>query len=144
MLSQKCKYAIRAALYLSIESNLSKGLKSGKDVSEALKIPLAFTGKILLELSRAGIITSVKGPGGGFYLSKENLRIPVIEIVKAMGDISFFTSCGLGLHKCSDDHPCPIHNTFKIGRDSLLTLFQNKTIGELGREVKKSELFLVR
>jgi len=50
---------------------------------------MAFTSKILLELSRKKIITSVKGPGGGFYLSPKNLSIPIIEIIKAMGDISY-------------------------------------------------------
>lgn len=144
MLSQKCKYAIRAVLYLSIESNQKKMLKGGKDVSEALKIPLAFTGKILLELARAGIITSVKGPGGGFFLSKENKNIPIIKIIEAMGDISYFTSCGLGLDECSEEHPCPIHDTFKISRDSLLKLFNDKTIGKLGLEIKESDLYLVR
>lgn len=144
MLSQRCKYAIRAVLYLAIESNLENGLKGGKEISQTLKIPLAFTGKILLELSRKKIITSVKGPGGGFYLTEKNLTIPIIEIVEAMGDISYFTSCGLGLSECSETHPCPIHDTYKIGRDSLLALFNNKTIDELAKNVKEADLFLVR
>ena len=144
MLSQKCKYAIRAVLYLTIESNPDKGLKSGKNVSDALKIPMAFTSKILLELARADIITSVRGPGGGFFLTEKNKSIPIIKIVEAMGDIAFFTSCGLGLSECSEEHPCPIHDTFKIGRDKLLNLFNNTTIGALGKEITESELFLVR
>lgn len=144
MLSQKCKYAIRSVLYLATKSTQEKGLKGGKDVSEALKIPVAFTGKILLELARAGVITSVKGPGGGFFLSEENKKIPLIRIIEVMGDISYFTSCGIGLPDCSDKHPCPIHDTFKVGRNNLLELFENKTIGELGKEINEKDLFLVR
>lgn len=144
MLSQKCKYAIRAVLYLSIESNKQKGLKGGKNVSEALKIPLAFTSKILLELARAGILTSVKGPGGGFFLSPDNLKVPIITIVEAMGDIGYFSSCGLGLDECSEEHPCPIHDSFKFGRDKLLTLFNTKTIGELAEDINIQNLYLVR
>jgi len=144
MLSQKCKYAIRAVLYLAIESNEEGGLKGGKDVSEALKIPLAFTGKILQQLARDHIISSVKGPGGGFYLSGENLKLPIIKIVETMGDISYFNSCGLGLSECSESHPCPIHDTFKISRDNLLKLFSSKSIGELSGEIKESEYYLVR
>lgn len=144
MLSQKCKYAIRAVLYLTADSDPKKELKGGKDISKALKIPLAFTSKILLELARAGIVTSIKGPGGGFFLTKENLDLPIIKIVEAMGDIGYFTSCGLGLDECSEDHPCPIHDTFKIGRDSLFTLFTSKSIGELGTEILESKMFLVR
>ena len=105
---------------------------------------MAFTSKILLELARADIITSVKGPGGGFFLTEKNKSIPIIKIVEAMGDIAFFTSCGLGLSECSEEHPCPIHDTFKIGRDKLLNLFNNTTIGALRKEITESELFLVR
>ncbi len=144
MLSQKCKYAIRAVLYLSIESNKEKGLKGGKKVSENLKIPLAFTSKILKELAGKNIISSIKGPGGGFYLSEENLKNPIIKIIEAMGDISYFSSCGLGLTECSEERPCPIHDSYKLSRDKLWTLFNDKTIDELGKEVKESDLFLVR
>lgn len=144
MLSNKCQYAIRAVLYLSIECSHKQSLKGGKDVSKALKIPLAFTGKILQELARKNIISSAKGPGGGFYLSEENLNTPIINIVEAMGDISYFNSCGLGLIECSEKHPCPIHDTFKVSRDNLLNLFRSKTINDLSHDIKKSELFLVR
>lgn len=144
MLSQKCKYAIRAVLYLSIESNRVKGLKGGKDVSEAIKIPLAFTGKILQELAKSNVISSIKGPGGGFYLTDENLNYSIIKIVETIDGLSSFKSCGLGLDKCSDDFPCPIHDTFKLGRDELFKWLTNKTIKELANGVKINKLFLTR
>lgn len=144
MLSQKCQYAIRAVLYISIESNKEKGLKGGKEVSEALKIPLAFTGKILQQLAKSDVISSVKGPGGGFYLTEENLCLPIIQIVKTIDGLSSFNSCGLGLDKCSDEHPCPIHDTFKVGRDGLLELLTKNTIRELAKDIIKKELFLTR
>lgn len=130
-------------MYLAMESSRENGLKGGRDVSEALRIPLAFMGKILQELARDHIISSVKGPGGGFYLSGENLKLPIIKIVETMGDISYFNSCGLGLSECSENHPCPIHDTFKISRDSLLKLFSSKSIGELSGEIEKSKYYLV-
>lgn len=144
MLSQKCKYAIRSVLYIAAESNSDKGLKGVKEISEALKIPFAFTGKILQELVKRDVVSSLKGPKGGFYLSDENAIIPLYTIVDIMGDVSYFKSCGLGLTECSEKHPCPIHDTFKVSRNNLLELFRTKTIGELGKEVKESDLFLVR
>lgn len=144
MFSKKCKYAIRSVLYLTIESSPEKRLKGSKEVAAALKLPIAYTGKILLQLAKDNIITSIKGPGGGFYLSSENKKLPLIRIVDAMGDNSFFTSCGLGLDSCSDERPCPIHNTFKVGRDQLLQLFNSKKIGDLELEISQHELFLVR
>jgi len=143
MLSQKCKYAIRTVLYLSIEGNKSSP-KGGKDISTALKIPEAYTGKILQELARKNIITSVKGPGGGFYLSEENLNSPVINVIETIDGLSLFESCGLGLSKCSNDHPCPIHNDFKVAREHLKKVFINKSVQELANEIKTHDFTLVR
>lgn len=143
MLSQKTKYAIRAVLYLSNESCPEK-VKNGKDVAKALKTPLEFTKKILLQLSKAGIIVSNKGPGGGFYIPKKNLNLSLIKIVETMEDTDYFTSCGLGLDKCSDKYPCPIHDVFKLGRDKLFALLKNKTIGELAKEVSTNKFYLAR
>lgn len=144
MLSQKTKYAIRCVLYLNSESSPEKGLKNGDDVAKALKTPVAFTKKILLQLVKNGVISSTKGPGGGFYVPKENLDIPVIKIVEIMGDMEYFSACGLSLDKCSDKYPCPIHDVFKAGRDRLLNLLKNKTIDKLAREVNKKNLYIGR
>lgn len=144
MLSQKCKYAIRSVLYVAAESNPEKGLKGVREISDALKIPFAFTGKILQELVKKHVVSSIKGPKGGFYLSEENAKVPLYDIVDIMGDVSYFKSCGLGLTECSEEHPCPIHDAFKVSRNNLLELFRTKTIGEIGKDVKESELFLVR
>ncbi len=143
MLSQKCKYAIRTVLYLSIEGNKTHP-KGGKEISTTLKIPEAYTGKILQELAKKNIITSVKGPGGGFYLSEKNLHAPMINIIEIIDGLSFFDSCGIGLSKCSNEHPCPIHNDFKIAREHLKKTFINKSVLELAKEIKINDFTLVR
>ena len=51
--------------------------------------------------------------------------------------------CGLGLSQCSDDQPCPIHDSFKGCRDKLLDWFENKTISDLGDDLLRRELYLV-
>jgi len=144
MLSRKCKYAIRAVLFLSVECKDGCKLKGGREISDSLKLPHAFTGKILQQLARQNIISSAKGPGGGFYLSDDNRKKPLIKIIEAMGDVSVFSSCGLGLSKCSDTQPCPIHDSFKTCRDELLQLFSTKTISDLSEEIVKRNLSLVR
>lgn len=142
MLSNKCKYAIRAVLFLAVESSWEKRV-SGNKVSEALSTPNAFTVKILQELARKNIIISVKGPKGGFCISEECLNLPLLQIVDSIDSLSFFQSCGLGLHECSEEHPCPIHHSFKISRDEIQSLFQTKTIKEVAFEVMNSGVFLV-
>ncbi len=143
MISNKCKYALRAILYLAVESN-SQNKKNIKKLSEELKLPTPYLGKILQELVPKNIITSTKGPNGGFFLTEDNLQIPLIKIVEAIDGLAFFETCGLGLSNCSNNHPCPIHKDFKIARDHLKNVFLNKTVQKLADEIKTDDLILVR
>jgi len=142
MLSQKCKYAIRTVLFLALEATETSPC-GGKQLAEALKIPLAFSGKILQELAKKGVITSIKGPGGGFFLSASNVGKPIIKIVDAVDGLSFFESCGLGLAKCSEESPCPIHHEFKKSREHLMQVFSTKSIGELASDIQHNDWHLV-
>ena len=143
MISKKCKYALRAILHLAVESS-EQNKKSTKDLSEELKIPTPYLGKILQELVPKNIISSIKGPNGGFYLTQENMQTPLINIIEAIDGLSFFETCGLGLSACSDEHPCPIHHDFKISRDHMKNVFTNKPVQELAGEIKINNLILVR
>ncbi len=142
MLSQKCKYAIRTILYLA-SKNEEGEKKDLKKISEALKIPTPYLGKILQELVPKKIISSIKGPNGGFFLTEQNLQLPVIKIIEAIDGLTLFEACGLGLHVCSDKHPCPIHNDFKVARDHLKNMFANKSIEELAKEINSKHFMLI-
>ena len=65
MLSNSSKYAINAVIYLAANSSESKRI-GVKEVADALHIPLPFLAKILQALVRKKVISSNKGPGGGF------------------------------------------------------------------------------
>lgn len=143
MLSQKCKYAIRTILYLAVESKMNEK-KRLADISAAMKIPSPYLGKILQDLVSKKILSSVKGPNGGFFLSEKNKKILVIEIIEAIDGLSVFESCGLGLESCSSENPCPVHTDFKIGRDHLMKTFSGKSIEELAADIRFNSFFLVR
>jgi len=143
MISKKCKYALRAVLHLAVSSSESKKI-GVRELAKALKIPAPYLGKILQELVPRNIISSAKGPNGGFYLTGINLQAPLINIVDAVDGLAFFENCGLGIKECSDKHPCPIHNDFKIIRDHLKNVFSNKTIQDIATDIATHDLILVR
>lgn len=143
MLSQKCKYALRTIFFLA--SQVDRKSKIGlKQISEELKIPAPFLGKILQELVRMNFISSSKGPKGGFYLTNQNINTHVLNIIHAIDGASVFNSCGLGLEDCSDSKPCPMHKSYKQVRDELKSKFANKTVGLLASEINENDLSLVR
>lgn len=142
MLSQKCKYALRTVLFLAA-GNCREKKKGLKEISDSLKIPSPFLGKILQELARNKFVSSAKGPNGGFFLTEKNARNNVLKIVEAIDGINFFDECGMGLNNCRDDKPCPMHDSYKAARESLKDSL-NKTVAQLTSEIREQELFLVR
>ncbi|MDH5414280.1 MAG: Rrf2 family transcriptional regulator [Flavobacteriaceae bacterium] len=142
MLSKSSKYAIRAVLYLSINSDENKKL-SPTDIAEAIEIPAPFIAKILQELTKRGLISSLKGRGGGFYLNEKNKKNSLISIVDSIDGIEKFQECMLGLAVCSDLNPCPIHHTIAPLRKNIVEHLTYKTIDELATEVIKGTTHLI-
>lgn len=119
MFSKRCEYGIRAVILVAGES-LKGNRVSLKYISAKIGSPVAFTAKILQSLTNEGILLSRKGPNGGFEIPVEALEaISLFEIVVALDGDKIYSGCGLGLPECSEDHPCPIHDHFKMVRADL-------------------------
>lgn len=142
MLSYSCKIGIKAVIYLA--SKFESGENAGiKEIAELIDASEHTIGKLLQTLVKQGIINSVKGPAGGFYISKEQRKQPIISIVEAIDGKQVFKECGLGLSKCSASHPCPIHNDYKEARDLIENVFTNKKIADLCEPVNSGLAHLV-
>jgi len=141
MFSKACEYAIRASLYISIKS--IDGSKLGiKEIAKEIDSPAHFTAKILQTLTREGIISSIKGPNGGFFLDPDAKPVPLTAIVKAIDGDNILHSCSLGLKECSDRFPCPIHNDIKSYKERLRKIMKEKTLQQLGSDLVKGKTFL--
>ncbi len=142
MLSLTCKYAIKAVIYLASkqETHINAGVK---EIAEYIDASGHTVGKLLQKLVKEGVINSVKGPSGGFYITARQLGQPIMVIVKAIDGENVFKECGLGLSRCSSTHPCPIHNDYKKGRDIMEALFLNNRINDLYKPVSKGLAHLV-
>jgi Rrf2 family protein len=132
MLSNTCKYAIRAVIYLAV--NEKKNKKIGiKTISEDLNIPSPFLGKILQILSKKKILSSTKGPNGGFSIDRDPDDIYLLEVIKVIDGLDFFDNCIIGMKVCSGDTKkmeiCPFHDKLDPIRDDLYKQFANISIG---------------
>ncbi len=144
MLSKACEYAIRATLLIA-----SYGLKgervSIKDIAEATDSPMAFTAKVLQQLSKGGIVHSVQGKQGGFEMSREQMeRTKLSHIVKLIDGDHIFTGCGLGLPQCDARKPCPLHNRFAEIRNDLYRMLENSTVLDMAMGLQNGVTFLKR
>ncbi len=141
MLSNASKYAIRAVLYLA-ENSSSKKRFGAKYIAEELEIPQPFIAKLLQQLAKSKIISSSKGPNGGFFTTEQNLTNNICSILNEIESEDIFDGCFLGLPQCSDENPCPVHFIVAPFKEALLAKFKNQSIKEFAEEVKKNGAYL--
>lgn len=141
MLSKMCKTAIKAVIFLCSQTG-KDGYVGIKQIAEAIDSSEHTVGKILQSLVKNGIINSVKGPSGGFFLTPEQGCQPLLSIVEAIDGREIFTECGLGLARCSAAHPCPIHYLYEPIRNGMERVFREKKVCDLCHSVDLGEAYL--
>lgn len=142
MLSKTAEYALRAIIYIALGQ--ASGKKIGiKEIAKELDLPMHFIGKILQNIVRQGLLASIKGPNGGFYLGKNGDQVTIMDVINVVDGPEVFRKCGLGLQDCSDIHPCPLHNDFKQFREGIKAVFCKKTIKDLVLSIESGEGFII-
>lgn len=144
MFSKACEYAIKSCIYIAKES-LAENVVNVKQVAAAVDAPEAFTAKILQQISRAGILESVRGKQGGFFFRKDQLKnIKIHNIITIIDGDTIFTSCGLGLKECSDSNPCPVHEEFKEIRNRITQMAHKFSLQDLAEKTGQGIFTLKR
>lgn len=143
MFSKTCEYAIRAVMFITRETKDGKRV-GVREIAEGIDSPVHFIAKILQELSKRGIVQSLKGPTGGFYMDGNTLTHTLADIVLAIDGDKLFNGCGLGLSECSEKQPCPLHAEFKKIRKDLNELLTRTKLGELQDRFDMSTFYLSR
>jgi Rrf2 family protein len=144
MFSKACEYGIKAAIYISNQSQKDERV-SLKAVAKAIDSPVAFTAKILQLLAKRNLIDSSKGPRGGYEMTElMRSQITLFHIVEAIDGDKIYNGCGLGLKQCNELKPCPIHLQFKAVRDDLKAMLQSTTIAELTKGLREGSAYLMR
>ncbi len=133
MLTRSSKNAIRAVLYLTNIGSVNNKL-SAKQIAESLEIPAPFLAKTMQELTKNKIVTSVKGPKGGFYLTKINKQKTLIDIIACIDNLEKFDNCFLGQSECNEDKPCVVHHIYAPFKKKLLDKLNTKSILEMAKE----------
>lgn len=139
--SKSVEYAIRAMVYLAANSSSEKQI-GVKKIAKDLQFPEPYLAKILQELARKRVIFSTKGPKGGFYTDEKAMEISLLKIIETIDGLSFFSTCGLGLHECNDEKPCPIHKDYQIFRGDFYKLLSSKTIRDIRSDIDAGIAFM--
>ncbi len=115
---------------------------SMKEIAVGTNAPEHFMAKIMQELSKKKLVHSMKGPNGGFYMDKHDLKNSIADIVKAIDGDSIYSDCVLGLKECSEASPCPVHFEFKEIKKNLIKMIEKNTIADFNSKLDSGKFYL--
>ena len=106
-LTTKGRFAVTAMVDLSMRQ--TRGPVTLAAISERQHISLSYLEQLFGKLRRAKLVSSVRGPGGGYCLAKPIAGITVADIIAAVDEPIDATQCG-GKENCDDDRRCITHD----------------------------------
>ena len=126
-LSTKSRYAITAMIDLAQNQD---GAVSLKDISDRQSISLSYLEQLFCKLKNFKVVTSRRGPGGGYVLNKKSSEISLHEIITAVEENMDQTQCG-GSMNCNKEKPCTTHNVWTGLNKIISDYMKNITIEDV-------------
>ena len=106
----KSRYAVTAMLDIAY---YDKGSPiSLPEIAERQNISLSYLEQLFSRLKKGGLVYSIRGPGGGYMLSKDANNIVISEVIKAVDESVETTACS-GKANCHNNHQCLSHNLWE-------------------------------
>ncbi len=126
MISQTTEYALRAVVWLA--ANPDKPL-TAQQIAEATRVPAGYLAKVLQGLSRAGLLHSQRGLGGGFTLARSPSQLTMWEVVQAVDPLRRIRECPLGFE--AHEQLCPLHEQLDTAIAAIEKMFTACKISKL-------------
>ena len=133
-LTTKGRFAVTAMIDLA--SRQGEGPVTLAGIAERQSISLSYLEQLFGKLRRHKLVSSVRGPGGGYRLARDMGRITVAEIIVAVDEPLDATQCG-GKQNCHDEQRCMTHDLWANLNKRMYEYLDSVTLGALVmREVK--------
>ncbi len=127
-LTTKGRYAVTAMLDLAL--NAEKGPISLADISRRQEISLSYLEQLFSKLRQQSLVSSVRGPGGGYKLSREPEAISVAQIIDAVNESLDVTNCE-SQGNCQQGQQCLTHNLWMDLSDRIHAFLSSITLASL-------------
>jgi Rrf2 family iron-sulfur cluster assembly transcriptional regulator len=127
-LTSKGRYAVTAMLDLALHTD--EGPVTLAAISERQGISLPYLEQLFTRLRKQGLVTSTRGPGGGYSLSRTADEIAIAEVVTAVDEVVDATRCG-GLANCQDGMRCLTHDLWTELSEQIHSFLSGITLGHL-------------
>ncbi|MGJ8686140.1 MAG: Fe-S cluster assembly transcriptional regulator IscR [Spongiibacteraceae bacterium] len=127
-LTTKGRYAVTAMLDLALYGE--RGPISLADISSRQNISLSYLEQLFAKLRRNGLVSSVRGPGGGYSLSRGGDSIFVADIIDAVDERVDATGCA-GNSDCQDGQTCLTHHLWTDLSDQIHQFLSDISLSSL-------------
>jgi Rrf2 family transcriptional regulator, iron-sulfur cluster assembly transcription factor len=127
-LTTKGRYAVTAMLDLAFHSQ--KNPVTLTDIATRQTISLSYLEQLFARLRKAGMVTGVRGPGGGYKLSRDASLINIADVIEAVDEQLDSTKCG-GEANCQNNKACLTHDLWMGLSDQIRNYLQGISLGDL-------------
>ncbi len=133
MIAQKTRYALRSLLFLAEQSDRAPVQLAR--IAETQRVPPKYLELIMLDLKKAGLVTSTRGPKGGYILAQPPADISFGQIVRTMegpialvpcASVNHYAPCG----DCHDEATCAIRRAFTVLRDQSTDVLNSISLAQ--------------
>ena len=128
MLSNTADYAIRALLVLARQNG---AWARADQIADATGAPRNYLAKTLNALAKAGIVTSARGPQGGFALAVAPAELTLARVIELFDEPRPRPCCMLGNGPCDPDRPCAAHHRWMAITAARRAPLASTTIADL-------------
>ena len=127
-LTTKGRFAVTAMVDLAMRQN--RGPVTLAAISERQHISLSYLEQLFGKLRRSKLVSSVRGPGGGYNLAQPVQQITVADIVTAVDETLDATQCG-GRENCHEEKRCMTHDLWATLNEKMYDYLSSVTLADL-------------
>src|SRR5689334_21807053 len=135
-LTTKGRFAVTAMIDLAMRDGRKPVTLA--DISERQKISLSYLEQLFGKLRRRELVSSVRGPGGGYQLVRKTDEVSVADIIRAVDEPIDATQCG-GRENCKGDRKCITHDLWASLNDKIFEYLNGVTLEQLVAKAKIQE-----
>lgn len=136
-LTTKGRYAVTAMLDLAVHDD-GKPIALA-DIAERQSLSLSYLEQLFAQLRRGGLVSSVRGPGGGYRLARARAEINIAEIVQAVDETVDVTRCG-GKGNCQKGSQCIAHHLWMGLSAQIRSFLRSISLADMVDQNKAREL----
>ena len=136
-ISTRGRYALRAMVDLALRAD--KGPVLRQDIAKRQEISADYVAQLFRHLRAAGLVEGVKGPGGGYRLTREAATISAGDVVRAVEGPVAVTNCVAPTSEptCNRADHCVTHLLWKQLSEAITKVLDSVTLQDLSEEARQ-------